>query len=82
MILDETCQQPHVGYALGRKIGSAVRRNRLRRQLRELVKSHQSDLRPGWYVMGASPKATALSFSELSKEMDLLVRKCAKAGAK
>lgn len=82
MLLDENCQQPHVGYALGRKIGSAVRRNRLRRQLRELVKSHHDDLRPGWYVMGASPKATALSFSELSQEMDSLVRKCTKVGAR
>lgn len=82
MVLDATLPGPLVGYALGRHVGSAVARNRLRRQLRELVKSHQSDLRPGWYVMGASPKATALSFSELSKEMDLLVRKCAKAGAK
>lgn len=82
MLLDESCHQPHVGYALGRKVGSAVRRNRLRRQLRELVKTHRSDLRPGWYVMGASPKATNYSFSELSKEMDLLVHKCTKAGAR
>lgn len=81
MLLDKTCQQPRVGYALGRKVGSAVRRNRLRRQLRELVKSHHDDLRPGWYVIGASSKATVLSFSELSKEMDLLVHKCAKVSA-
>jgi len=80
MLLDETCHQPHVGYALSRKVGSAVRRNRLRRQLRELVKTHTKDLRPGWYVMSASPKATHMSFSELSQEMDTLVHKCAKAG--
>jgi ribonuclease P protein component len=80
MLLDETCHQPHVGYALSRKVGSAVRRNRLRRQLRELVKTHVNDLRPGWYVMGASPKATNMSFSELSDEMNTLVRKCVKVG--
>jgi ribonuclease P protein component len=80
MLLDESCHQPHVGYALGRKVGSAVRRNRLRRQLRELVKNHTKDLQPGWYVIGASPKATHMSFDELSHDMNTLVRKCTKAG--
>jgi ribonuclease P protein component len=80
MLLDENCHQPHVGYALGRKVGSAVRRNRLRRQLRELVNTHRDELRPGWYVMGASPKATNYSYSELSEEINILVRKCTKVG--
>ena len=77
MLLDESCDGPHVGYALSRHVGSAVRRNRLRRQLRELVKVREDALRPGWYVFGASPKATHLTFSQLSDEMDALVRRCA-----
>jgi len=81
MLLDESCDGPHVGYALSRHVGSAVRRNRLRRQLRELVKLRDDRLRPGWYVIGASPKATALSFAQLSDEMDSLVQRCAKVGA-
>ena len=81
MLVDESCDRPHVGYALGRHVGSAVRRNRLRRQLREIVKTHSGALRPGWYVMGAAPKATQLSFSELCHEMDSLISRCVKVGA-
>lgn len=79
MLVDESCDRPHVGYALGRHVGSAVRRNRLRRQLREIVNTRSDALRPGWYVMGASPKATHLGFRELSQEMDTLIARCSKA---
>ena len=45
---------PHVGYAIGRSAGNAVRRNRLRRQLRHLMAARASTLRPAWYLVGLS----------------------------
>lgn len=64
-----------VGYALGRSYGSAVRRNRLRRQLRVLVNNRAGILVPGVYVFGASPKAKELSFVELAGQFDRLMSK-------
>jgi ribonuclease P protein component len=76
MLLDSSLSQPHVGYALGRSYGSAVRRNRLRRQLRELVKTYESSLLPGVYVFGASPRAHGIEFSELNRHLGSLIAKC------
>lgn len=76
MLLDPTLEAPHVGYVLGRAYGPAVARNRLRRQLRELVKTHGSSLAPGYYVFGASPRARQASFADLSQAMAGLVTRC------
>ena len=81
MLRDSTLDQPCVGYALGRSYGSAVRRNRLRRQLRELVKSRTAAMSPGYYVFGASPKAGDLAFAELGDHLDRILRKCAERTA-
>lgn len=75
MLLDSSLSQPHVGYALGRSYGSAVRRNRLRRQLRELVKGYESALLPGVYVFGASPRAHGIDFLELDRHVGNLIAK-------
>jgi len=80
MLPDSTLSQPLVGYALGRSFGSAVRRNRLRRQLRELVKARESAMTPGVYVFGASFRANGLEFSVLGRHLDQLLAKCVQAG--
>ncbi len=77
MFADPSLSVPLVGYALGRSYGSAVRRNRLRRQLRELVKIRHGAMAPGVYVFGASPRAGAASFQELGSHLDRLLEKCA-----
>jgi RNase P protein component len=60
-----------VAYALGRAIGPAVVRNRLRRQLRAQLVDRQ--LPPGWYLIGANPTATKRSLQELVFDLDRLV---------
>jgi RNase P protein component len=60
-----------VAYALGRAIGPAVVRNRLRRQLRALLAG--APLAPGWYLIGAKPIATQRSRSELAFDLSQLV---------
>jgi ribonuclease P protein component len=75
MFVDASLPCPQVGYALGRPFGSAVRRNRLRRQLRELVKTRESAMVAGVYVFGASRRADGTEFSELAKHLDRLLAK-------
>ncbi len=82
MVLDPTLSRPLVGYALGRSYGSAVSRNRLRRQLRELIKVRETLMQQGVYVFGASPRAATVSFERLGRDLDGLLAKAATAGVK
>jgi ribonuclease P protein component len=56
---------PRVAYAIGRKVGGAVERNRLRRRLRGIVWQLAPLLRPGAYLIGVAPEGTHLSVGEL-----------------
>lgn len=76
MLLDSSLAHPHVGYALGRHVGVAVRRNRLRRQLRVLLKTHENLLQPGFYVFGASPQATKATAQQLAAAVENIAQSC------
>jgi ribonuclease P protein component len=56
-----------VAYALGRAVGSAVVRNRVRRRLRAIVRDLDAagTLAPGLYLIGATPAVTGASAAEL-----------------
>jgi ribonuclease P protein component len=57
---------PRLAYAVGRRVGSAVTRNRVRRRLRAAVERHRAGLQPGCaYLLGAAPAAAGASFDEL-----------------
>ena len=70
-IPDPDATPPRVAYALGRAIGPAVVRNRLRRQLRALL--GDAALPPGLYLIGAQPIAARRSRSELAFDLERLV---------
>jgi ribonuclease P protein component len=78
MILDSSLPGPQVGYAFSRKFGSAVRRNRIRRQLRELVKIRETQFPAGVFVFGASPRASQTSIEILARDLDGLLAKVAR----
>ncbi len=65
-----------VAFALGRALGPAVTRNRLRRQLRSLCREldRRSELPPGLLLIGAKPAATELTFDQLEMELRSMVR--------
>ncbi|HXW34634.1 MAG TPA: ribonuclease P protein component [Acidimicrobiales bacterium] len=54
---------PRVAYAVGRRVGSAVVRNRLRRRLKAAVEG--LELKPGSYLVAAGRQAGELGFEEL-----------------
>jgi ribonuclease P protein component len=57
---------PRVAYAVGRKVGGAVTRNRVRRRLRASVAQHRSQLRPGAaYLFGAGREAATMPYADL-----------------
>jgi ribonuclease P protein component len=71
---DRAVVPPRVAFAIGREIGPAVTRNRLRRRLRALA--DRSDLLPhGQLLIGARAGAGERSFDELAAEMTMLLTK-------
>jgi ribonuclease P protein component len=72
---------PRVAYAVGRSVGNAVARNRLRRRLRAAVAGRSDDLRPDTaYLVSAGPRAAAMTPAELSRAVGRLLRAAAEAG--
>lgn len=71
MLADPTLRRPHVGFAIGRAVGPAVVRNRLRRQLRAILRERADALPPGLYLVSCSPAAAGRSSAELAADLDV-----------
>jgi ribonuclease P protein component len=74
---------PRVGLVVGKAVGNAVVRNRVKRRLRHLVKTHLSDLpTSSMLVIRALPPSAGMSASELGAELArCLERVATRAGA-
>ena len=58
-----------VGLVTSRRVGAAVVRNRIRRRLREIIRTHQSALRAGfWFVVIARANAAEAPYRQLLDE--------------
>lgn len=70
-----------VAYAISRKVGTAVVRNKVRRRLRAAAAEldGQRGLRAGWYLVIVHPNAAPASYAELR---DALAEVLEKAGAR
>ena len=66
---------PRVAYAIGRTVGNAVTRNRLRRRLRSVVAEVATELRPGTYLIGADPSAATLDHGDLRRTLCTVLSK-------
>lgn len=63
---------PRVAYAIGRRVGGAVVRNRVRRRLRAIVAEVAPA--PGDYLIGVSPAGAELAFSQLRDHVAAALR--------
>lgn len=58
------------GWSIKKAIGNAVRRNRVRRRLREIVRLHRHEIGDGWdVVIHPRDSAMAAEFSDLSRDL-------------
>ncbi len=63
-----------LGLTVSRKVGNAVVRNRVRRRLREIVRTHPDLLSDGWdYVIIAHPPSARAEFTTLREELTCLL---------
>ena len=65
---DGVAGPPRVAFTVGRRVGPAVARNRVRRRLRELAR--RSELPGGAWMVSASAGASSVPFSVLARWWD------------
>jgi ribonuclease P protein component len=59
------------GWSIKKALGSAVRRNRIRRRLREILRLHRQEISPGWDVV-IHPRSSAATADFLALTQELL----------
>ena len=65
-----------VGITVGKKLGKAHIRNRVRRRLREVYRLHEEQFQPGWdIVVVARSRAIEAPFDQLTKAYLSLAKK-------
>ena len=76
-VADATMTNPQVAFAIGRSCGTAVRRNRLRRQLRALLRDldRRGRLGAGLYLIGIAGPGSELSGPQLRTFLDAALAK-------
>jgi ribonuclease P protein component len=62
------------GISTGRRVGSAVVRNRIRRRLRTILRQLQAEVRPGWDILIVTrPAAADATQTELASALTRLM---------
>ena len=59
------------GWSIKKALGSAVRRNRIRRRLRETLRLHRQEIAPGWDIV-IHPRSSAATAEFLALGAELL----------
>ena len=69
-------KENRLGLTVGTKVGKAVRRNKVRRRLREIYRLHEDRILPGFdVVVVARTKAAFASYSQLQRDFLRLLDK-------
>ena len=68
-------RQLKVGFSISKKVGNAVVRNKVKRQLRECVRPVLPKLKPGYYIIIARTSAPSASYQRLLGDFMYLIKK-------
>lgn len=75
-LCEEGGRQPQVGFVVGRRVGNAVTRNRVRRRLRHLMRDRVGGLPGGMLVVArANTSASSADFHRLGRDLDRCLAK-------
>jgi ribonuclease P protein component len=70
---------PQVGYAIGRRCGSAVVRNRLRRRARAVVREQAPSLPRGAFLVRLEPGASDLTAAQFRRDLTAALQRAGEA---
>ena len=71
---------PQVGYAIGKRCGNAVVRNRLRRRMRESARAVAATLPRGVYLLRLEPRAARSEAAELAAQVQRALQRAGRSG--
>ena len=76
MMRAETLKEFQFGLVTGKRLGNAVTRNRLRRQMSEIIREHRAEIAPGWqFVTIALWRAPEADYAELEQDWVRLAKR-------
>jgi ribonuclease P protein component len=74
LLVRDSDEPARVGFTVGRAVGPAVTRNRVRRRLRHLARGRLESLpRGSLLVLRANPRAATAHQEDLAAELDLVI---------
>jgi ribonuclease P protein component len=75
-------ERPRFAYGVGRPVGTAVVRNRVRRRLRSAAREVERErgLPSGAYLVTARPGVTRLDYASLRRDLDAACREASGTG--
>jgi ribonuclease P protein component len=76
---EDSWSRSEVAYAISRRVGNAVVRNRTRRRLRAIISELAPFLPTGAYVVRVGPEGPALDFNELKVTMRQALEKATRS---
>lgn len=73
---DATRVPTRIGFSVNKRVGSAVRRNRVKRRLREAIRLRLWKTQSGWdMIVIARPEAADADYTVLASELEELLRR-------
>ena len=78
LMLPNNRELARFGFAVGRRIGKAVRRNRIKRRMREAVRQRlaRQEVAPGWDILLIARRPIAdASYQQVDEAIGLLLRR-------